>query len=149
MAPAGDLVEGRFRIGTTVAGRYRFLGLLGRGGMGEVSGAHDVTLDRQVALKFLPEALGRDGAAVARFHDEVRTARRVTHPNVCRVHDIGEAEGVPFISMEFVDGEDLASLLQRIGPGTARVCAELAGGSPVRVPDARTDLRALGLKPVP
>jgi serine/threonine-protein kinase len=115
MAPAGDLVEGRFRIGATVAGRYRILGLLGRGGMGEVYRAHDVTLDQQVALKFLPEALGRDGAAVARFHNEVRVARQVTHPNVCRVHDIGEAEGVPFISMEFVDGEDLALLLQRIG----------------------------------
>ena len=115
MAPSGDLVEGRFKIGATVAGRYRILGLLGRGGMGEVYRAHDVKLDQQVALKFLPEALGRDGAAVARFHNEVRTARQVTHPNVCRVHDIGEADGVPFISMEFVDGEDLASLLQRIG----------------------------------
>jgi serine/threonine-protein kinase len=112
---AADLVEGRFPFGTSVAGRYRILGLLGRGGMGEVYRAHDVRLDQPVALKFLPEALGRDGAAVARFHNEVRTARQVTHPNVCRVHDIGEAGGVPFISMEFVDGEDLASLLQRIG----------------------------------
>ena len=115
VAPAAALVEGRFEIGATVAGRYRILGLLGRGGMGEVYRAHDVKLDQQVALKFLPESLGRDGAAVARFHNEVRTARQVTHPNVCRVHDIGEAGGVPFISMEFVDGEDLASLLQRIG----------------------------------
>jgi hypothetical protein len=115
VAPAAGLVEGRFQIGATVAGRYRILGLLGRGGMGEVYRAHDVKLDQQVALKFLPDALGRDGAAVARFHNEVRTARQVTHPNVCRVHDIGEADGVPFISMEFVDGEDLASLLQRIG----------------------------------
>jgi hypothetical protein len=115
MAPTAGLLEGRFQIGTTVGGRYRILGLLGRGGMGEVYRSHDVRLDQQVALKFLPEALGHDGAAVARFHNEVRTARQVTHPNVCRVHDIGEADGVPFISMEFVDGEDLASLLQRIG----------------------------------
>ncbi len=115
MAPPVGLIEGRFQIGATVAGRYRILGLLGRGGMGEVYRAHDVKLDQQVALKFLPEALGRDGAAVARFHNEVRTARQVTHPNVCRVHDIGEADGVPFITMEFVDGEDLASLLRRVG----------------------------------
>ncbi len=115
MAPTVGPLDGRFQIGATVDGRYRILGLLGRGGMGEVYRAHDVKLDQQVALKFLPEALGRDGAAVARFHNEVRTARQVTHPNVCRVHDIGEADGVPFISMEFVDGEDLASLLLRIG----------------------------------
>jgi len=115
MAPASGAIDGRFQIGATVVGRYRILGLLGRGGMGEVYRAHDLKLDQQVALKFLPEALGRDGAAVARFHNEVRTARQVTHPNVCRVHDIGDADGVPFISMEFVDGEDLASLLQRIG----------------------------------
>jgi hypothetical protein len=115
VAPGVGLSQGRFQIGTTVAGRYRILGLVGRGGMGEVYRAHDVKLDQQVALKFLPEALGRDGAAVARFHNEVRVARQVTHPNVCRVHDIGEADGVPFISMEFVDGEDLASLLERIG----------------------------------
>src|SRR5512139_405422 len=87
VAPEAGLVEGRFQIGATVAGRYRILGLLGRGGMGEVYRAHDVKLDQQVALKFLPESLGRDGAAVARFHNEVRTARQVTHPNVCRVHD--------------------------------------------------------------
>jgi hypothetical protein len=113
--PPGGITEGRFRIGEVVAGRYRILGLLGRGGMGEVYRAHDIKLDQQVALKFLPDVLGRDGAAVARLHNEVRTARQVTHPNVCRVHDIGEADGVPFISMEFIDGEDLATLLQRVG----------------------------------
>ena len=75
MAPASGTIEGRFQIGTTVVGRYRILGLLGRGGMGEVYRAHDIKLDQQVALKFLPEALGRDGAAVARFHNEVRRAR--------------------------------------------------------------------------
>ena len=87
-----------------------------------------------MALKFLPESLGRDDAALARLTCEVRTARQVSHPNVCRVFDIGEAEGVPFITMEFVDGEDLASLLQRIGrlqPAKAlqlshQLCAGLA-----------------------
>jgi serine/threonine-protein kinase len=98
-----------------VAGRYRIAGLLGRGGMGEVYRATDLTLGQAVALKFLPEALSRDDRALARFYSEVRTARQVTHPNVCRVYDIGQAEGLHYISMEFVDGEDLGGLLRRIG----------------------------------
>ncbi|HMC59209.1 MAG TPA: serine/threonine-protein kinase, partial [Candidatus Solibacter sp.] len=107
--------EGRFLPGTVVAGRYRVAGLLGRGGMGEVYRATDLTLGQSVALKFLPEALSRDERALARFYNEVRIARQITHPNVCRVYDIGEAQGVQYISMEFVDGEDLGSLLRRIG----------------------------------
>ena len=107
--------EGRFLPGTVIAGRYRIAGLLGRGGMGEVYRATDLTLGQAVALKFLPESLGRDERSVARFYNEVRMARQVTHPNVCRVYDIGAAEGLHYISMEFVDGEDLAGLLRRIG----------------------------------
>jgi serine/threonine-protein kinase len=107
--------EGRFLPGTVVAGRYRIAGLLGRGGMGEVYRATDLTLGQAVALKFLPETLSRDDRALARFYNEVRTARQVTHPNVCRVYDIGETEGLHYISMEFVDGEDLGLLLRRIG----------------------------------
>jgi serine/threonine protein kinase len=83
--------------------------------MGEVYRADDLKLSQMVALKFLPEALAHDGMALARFHREVRTARQVSHPNVCRVFDIGDAEGVPFFTMEYVDGEDLASLIRRIG----------------------------------
>ena len=66
-------------------------------------------------MKFLPRELVRDSAALARFHSEVRTARQVSHRNVCRVFDIGESDGQHFLSMEYVDGEDLASLLRRIG----------------------------------
>jgi serine/threonine-protein kinase len=112
---SGNEDEGRFVPGTLVAGRYRVIGLLGRGGMGEVYRATDLTLGQSVALKFLPEDAARDERLLSRFHNEVRTARQVTHPNVCRVYDIGEADGFPFISMEYVDGEDLASLLPRIG----------------------------------
>jgi len=83
--------------------------------MGEVYRADDLKLDQDVALKFLPEKLVQDGAALARFHREVRIAREISHANVCRVFDIGEANGVPFISMEYVDGEDLSTLLRRIG----------------------------------
>ena len=83
--------------------------------MGEVYRAEDLTLGQPVALKFLPEALIHNEDALRRFHNEVRLARQVSHPNVCRVHDVGEAEGQVFLSMEYVDGEDLASLLRRIG----------------------------------
>jgi serine/threonine-protein kinase len=126
--------EGRFVPGTLLGGRYRIIALLGRGGMGEVYRATDLTLGQSVALKFLPEEASRNQRLLERFHGEVRIARQVSHPNVCRVYDIGEVEGMPFISMEYVDGEDLASLLTRIGrlPGdkaleTARkLCAGLA-----------------------
>jgi serine/threonine-protein kinase len=102
--------------------------------MGEVYRATDLALGQAVALKFLPETLARDERALARFYNEVRIARQVTHPNVCRVYDIGQVEGQHYISMEYVDGEDLASLLRRIGrlPAdkaveTARkICAGLA-----------------------
>jgi len=83
--------------------------------MGEVYRADDLTLGQQVALKFLPEATAHDEASLERFRNEVRIARRISHPNVCRIYDIGEADGLTFLSMEYVDGEDLGSLLRRIG----------------------------------
>src|SRR5262245_34338932 len=107
--------QGRFAPGHVLGGRYCVVSLLGKGGMGEVYRADDLTLEQPVALKFLPESLVRNEAAVARFRNEVRVARQVSHPNVCRMYDLGEAEGQFFLSMEFVDGEDLGSLLRRIG----------------------------------
>lgn len=101
--------------GTTLADRYRIVSLLGKGGMGEVFRAEDMRLNQTVALKFLPVAMAEDEAARDRFHQEVRLAREISHPNVCRVFDIGEADGRLFLTMEYVDGEDLASLLRRIG----------------------------------
>ena len=83
--------------------------------MGEVYRAEDLKLSQTVALKFLPESIAQDGAAMARFHREVRIARQVSHPNVCRVFDIGQTDGLQFLTMEYVDGEDLATLLRRIG----------------------------------
>lgn len=105
----------RFVPGQMVAGRYRIVSLLGRGGMGEVYRADDLTLHLPVALKFLPEASQRDPGHLARFYHEVRVAREVSHPAVCRVHDVGNVAGMTFLSMELVDGEDLASLTRRIG----------------------------------
>src|SRR4029079_19175659 len=95
-------------------GRYRLVALLGRGGMGEVYRADDLTLDQSVALKFLPH--GRDDAQqIAQFHNELRVARQVSHKNVCRLYDLGEANGRRFLTMEYVDGEDLSSSLRRFG----------------------------------
>ena len=104
-----------FAPGTILSGRYRLVALLGRGGMGEVYRAEDLTLEQPVALKFLPEGVAAEGPALAQFHNELRTARQIAHKNVCRLYDIGEAGGRRFLTMEYVDGEDLASLLRRIG----------------------------------
>jgi len=131
----------RFLPGTMLAGRYRIIGLLGRGGMGEVYRADDLKLGQPVALKFLPVEMEKDLARLGRLLNEVKLARQVSHPNVCRVYDVGEVPstssgqaGHHFISMEYVDGENLASLLKQIGrlPGDKAVqiarqlCAGLA-----------------------
>ncbi len=117
---------GRFTAGTLFADRYRIIGLLGRGGMGEVYRAEDLKLGQNVALKFLPQQFTRDQGRLDRFHNEVRLARQVTHTNVCRVHDIAEAEGLHFLSMEFIDGGDVASLLRRVGRLAADRAVEIA-----------------------
>jgi hypothetical protein len=139
-SPVGRLISsdsipvGGFTPGMVLAERYRIIGLLGRGGMGEVYRADDLTLGQPVALKFLPKALADDPVRRERFYAEVRIARQVSHPNICRVYDIGELDGRHFLTMEYVDGEDLASLLKRIGhlPGdkaidvAKQLCAGLA-----------------------
>jgi hypothetical protein len=94
--------------GTVVAGRYRVVSLVGQGGMGEVYRADDLTLGQPVALEFLPRNLDPHSDRFARFLAEVRTARQVSHPNVCRVYDIVQSEGRTFLAMEYVDGEDLS-----------------------------------------
>ncbi|MBX3379307.1 MAG: protein kinase [Phycisphaeraceae bacterium] len=123
---------GRFVPGTIFGGRYRIIGRLGKGGMGDVYRADDVKLGQPCAMKFLPEQLGQDRAALIRLFNEVKIARAVSHPNVCRVYDLGEDGGQHFISMEYVDGEDLSSLLRRIGrlPGdkALQIARQLAAG---------------------
>lgn len=130
----GATGEARFIPGAVMAGRYRIVGLLGKGGMGEVYRADDMKLGQPVALKLLPDRLASDERFLERFYSEVRVARQVSHPNVCRVYDVGEADGLHYISMEYIDGEDLGSLLRRIGrlPGdkaveiSRQICAGLA-----------------------
>jgi len=115
LASSDAIAAGGFTPGAILAERYRIIGLIGRGGMGEVYRADDLKLGQPVALKFLPKHLSGDKERLERFFGEVRNARQVAHPNVCRVYDIAEVDGEHFLSMEYVDGEDLASLLKRIG----------------------------------
>lgn len=119
----------RLHGGDVFADRYRIVTLLGRGGMGEVYRAHDTTLDVDVALKLLLISAPARRSALL---DEVRLARQVTHPAVCRVFDVDEAGEQLFFSMQYVDGENLASLLHRIGhlPGdrVRDVAVALASG---------------------
>ena len=134
LSSSGAIDHGRFAPGTFLGGRYRIIERLGRGGMGEVYRADDLKLGQPVALKFLPPDVDRDPARLTQLHTEVRMARQVSHPNVCRVYDIDEIDGTTFLSMEYVDGEDLSSLLKRIGrfpedraiEVTRQICAGLA-----------------------
>src|SRR5262249_6740813 len=105
----------RFAPGTLLAERYRIVAQLGRGGMGEVYRADDLKIGHPVALKFLPHEFASDRMRLERLIAEVRIGRQVSHPNVCRLYDIVEWQGTHFMAMEYVDGEDLASLLRRIG----------------------------------
>ena len=111
-SPLPREVEARFTPGAVVADRYRIVSLLGNGGMGEVYRADDLKLGQRVALKYVPT---HDARSLERLYAEVRVGRQIAHPNVCRLYDIVDVAGQHFITMEYVDGEDLASLLRRIG----------------------------------
>ncbi|MGE5324618.1 MAG: serine/threonine-protein kinase, partial [Actinomycetota bacterium] len=138
-AAPGVAATERFAPGSVLADRYRIVAALGRGGMGEVYRADDLKLGNTVALKFLPRAFAENHRLLEYFRAEVRNGRQVSHPNVCRIYDIGEFDGLTFLTMEYIDGEDLASLLRRIGrlPAdkaleiTHQLCAGLAAAHDV------------------
>src|SRR5277367_3830425 len=100
------------QTGDMLGGRYEILQLLGEGGMGAVYKASDREVDRFVALKLIRPELASNPDNIARFKQELLLSSQVTHRNVIRIYDLGEAQGVKFITMEFVEGQDLRSLIQ-------------------------------------
>jgi len=109
-APASALAPG-----TMLGGRYEILELLGEGGMGAVYKARDTAVDRLIALKLIRPDLAGNPSILQRFKQELVLARQVTHRNVIRIYDLGEADGLKFITMEYIEGQDLRSLLRAQG----------------------------------
>ena len=110
-------------------GSYQIRRLLGKGGMGAVYLAHDPSLDREVAVKVLPDRLARDGAIVARFQREARSIAKLRHPNLMHIYTVGEHRGRPFFAMEYVRGSTLRSVIAKTGPlapdQAAHICGEV------------------------
>ena len=115
IASAGGRPALFLRPGNVLAGRYEILELLGEGGMGAVYKARDTELDRLVAIKVIRPELASNPQILQRFKQELVVARQITHKNVVRIYDLGEAEGTKFITMEYIEGEDLKSILRSAG----------------------------------
>jgi tetratricopeptide (TPR) repeat protein len=120
-------------VGSVLDARYRLLELIGQGGMGAVYRARDLTLDAEVAVKILDRAVASDPKLVDYFRNEVKTARKVTHPNVCRLHDLVEADGLWCITMQYVEGSSLADRMREGGgvipiPEAMRILRDVAAG---------------------
>jgi serine/threonine protein kinase len=101
--------------GTTFARRYQIIEDLGKGGMGRVYKVFDTEVREKMALKLLHPDIARDERTIERFRNELKLARGISHRNVCRMYDLGREEGTYYITMEYVSGEDLKSLIHRIG----------------------------------
>jgi eukaryotic-like serine/threonine-protein kinase len=127
--------------GTVLAQRYEILEVLGEGGMGAVYKARDIELERMVALKVIRPDLARNSAIIERFKQELLLSQRVTHRNVIRIYDLGEGDGVKFITMEFIEGQDLRSMIfqrKKVPPEEAvevmeQVCLALDAAHSVNV----------------
>jgi serine/threonine protein kinase/Flp pilus assembly protein TadD len=101
--------------GSTFADRYQIIEELGAGGMGRVYKVLDMEIKEKIALKLLKTEIAADEKTIERFRNEIRTARKIAHRNVCKMYDLGEDKGTRFITMEYVEGEDLKSTIRRIG----------------------------------
>ena len=102
--------------GTTFASRFEIIEELGKGGMGRVYRVEDNKLKQEVALKLVKPEIAKDQKTIERFRNELKTARMISHKNVCRMFDLGESEGTHFITMEFIPGEDLKNFIKRAAP---------------------------------
>jgi serine/threonine protein kinase/tetratricopeptide (TPR) repeat protein len=123
--PPAVAPDPQFAVGQTLAGRFEIVQLLGEGGMGEVYQAMDHRLHETVAVKTIRAPLASDPAIRAAFLIEVQSARRVTHPNVCRINDLFEESGLPFLSMEYLPGDRLSTWIEK-KQGTRRLARALA-----------------------
>ena len=103
-----------FTRGTLFAGRYEIIEELGRGGMGAVYRVEDLKAKEEIALKLIKPEIAADKSTIERFRNELTTARKIAHRNVCRMFDLGEELGAHFLTMEYVPGEDLRSLIRRV-----------------------------------
>jgi serine/threonine-protein kinase len=112
-------------IGSVLGGRYRLIELLGQGGMATIYRARDAQLERDVAVKLLRPEYGRDPDFLSRFRSEAQAAAGLNHPNIVAVYDYGQDEAGPFIVMELIDGEDLQSVVRRVGALPPRQAARL------------------------
>jgi eukaryotic-like serine/threonine-protein kinase len=128
-------------VGGTFAGRYQVTEELGKGGMGRVYKAYDTEIREHVALKVLNPEIAADEGVVERFRNELKLARRISHRNVCRMFDLGRVDDTAYISMEYVSGEDLKTLLRRIGHLPARK----AVGFAEQVADGLAEAHRLGV----
>jgi serine/threonine protein kinase/Tfp pilus assembly protein PilF len=100
--------------GTVLSSRYEIIELLGRGGMGNVYRVVDKKINEEIALKFLNLAIA-DEKMIERFKNELKLARKISHKNICRMYDLGDLDGIPYITMEYVTGEDLRSMIKMTG----------------------------------
>jgi len=112
-------------IGTVLANRYKIVRRIGEGGMGAVYQARDLELNRVVALKVIRPSLAKNPEILSRFKQELILARQVTHKNVIRIYDLADFDGVKFITMDFIDGRDLKSVLRENGKFAPRQAAEI------------------------
>jgi eukaryotic-like serine/threonine-protein kinase len=134
--PCGEIVPG-----VVFAGRYRICDELGRGGMGRVYKAIDREISEAVALKVLSPDISLDERMIDRFRNELKLARRISHKNVCRIYDLGNCEGTYFITMEYIPGDNLKSIIQMMGPLSPARALAIAG----QVCDGMAEAHRLGV----
>jgi serine/threonine-protein kinase len=127
--------------GSTFAGRYQIIEELGKGGMGRVYKVYDTKIKEKVALKLIKPEIAADEQTIERFRNELRLARKIAHRNVCKMFDLGEADGAHFITMEYVSGEDLKTMIRMTGSLT--IGATLSIGK--QVCDGLAEAHSLGV----